>query len=96
MSAVLMDEELGEAWARLEREDVDSPPMSPEGYTPEIARLDRMIDLLKESMRVTAAVAGGKMPAMPPEPRPETAEQRARRRFDREEVESVLARMGVF
>ncbi|MCD2099532.1 hypothetical protein QNA24_30250 [Rhodococcus qingshengii] len=90
-----MDEELGEAWARVEREDVETPPMSPEGYTPEIARLDRLIDLIKESIRVSIAAAGGKANPIPPEPRPETAEQRARKKFDREEVESVLAQLGV-
>lgn len=73
-----MDEEIGRARAMQPRSEVTAP-ISPLGYSLPVLLQLRIIDLLKELMRVIPGSLTGKLPArMPPEPRPQTAEERIR------------------
>ncbi len=94
-SKILMDEEIG--WERAQKPlSKTSAPLTPQGYSTPILLQLKIIDLLKELMRVIPASFSGKMPPpFPPEPRPETAEQRFRDRIETNEVIDVLRRMGV-
>lgn len=94
-SAVLMDEEIGRERAAKPLSK-DRAKLSPYGYSLPILLQLRQIDLLKELMRVIPASFSGKMPPpFPPEPRPQTAEQRIRDEMDTENVRDALAAMGI-
>lgn len=75
------DDELAESFP--DEPAGDSGPRISE-YTPDVARLDVLIDRLGELIGVTIQVAGGKSPKIRPVKRPETAFSRAAaRRRDR-------------
>lgn len=92
------DDELAEMM--LDQPRGSSAPRLSE-YTPEVARLDILLDRLSELISVTIQVAGGKAPRMRPARRPETALSRAERsRTERrigsliEEVEAAQRRVS--
>ncbi len=94
-SALAMDEEIG--WARAQRKLPDKPePISPQGYSLEVLTLVRTNELIKELLRVLPAVFGGKLPPpFPPEPRPQSAEQRFRDAIEKIELtDAVNAILG--
>ncbi|MGW5520002.1 hypothetical protein [Nocardia africana] len=95
-SAIAMDEEIG--WERAQQPQPDGPiePPTPHGYTLTHYLLLRSIDLQKELLRMLPAVFGGKLgPPLPPEPRPQTAEQRFRDRIETLAVYDALTNLGV-
>ncbi|MFD6400825.1 hypothetical protein [Nocardia sp. NPDC060249] len=89
-SALAMDEEVG--WARAQKERPEKPePLAPQGYSLEVLTMIRQNDLLKEVLRVLPAVFGGKLPPpFPPEPRPQTAEQRFRDAIEKIELTDAV------
>ena len=91
-----MDEEIG--WERAQQPRPDGPvePPTPHGYTLTHYLLLRSIDLQKELLRVLPAVFGGKLPPpLPPEPRPETAEQRIRKKLEVFETYEAIRALGI-
>lgn len=67
------------------------PPPTPLGYSLPVLLMLRQIDLLKELMRVIPASFSGKLPPpMPPEPRPQTAEQRIREQIENEQLHAAV------
>jgi hypothetical protein len=94
-SKILMDEEIGRQRA-AQPEPKTRAPLSPQGYSLQILLQLKVIDLLKELMRVIPASFSGKMPPpFPPEPRPVTAEQLIRDAMETANVHDVLRQMGV-
>lgn len=59
-------------------------------YTPEVARLDVVLDRISELISVTLQVAGGKAPRLRPAKRPETAYSRAQRRRSEQRIGSLI------
>lgn len=79
--AMANDDELAEMATEQPRSDF-GPRVSE--YTPEVARLDMILDRVSELIAVSVQVAGGKAPRIRPARRPETAYSRAaKRRTDR-------------
>ncbi|WP_068059402.1 hypothetical protein [Nocardia xishanensis] len=71
------------------------PPPTPLGYSLPVLLQLRQIDLTKELLRALPAVFGGKLPPpFPPEPRPQTAEQRIRDEQETNNVLDALRQMG--
>lgn len=60
-------------------------------YTPEVARLDVLIDRVSELVGITIQAAGGKAPRIKPVKRPETAYARAAKRRSMDRVSSLIA-----
>lgn len=60
-------------------------------YTPEVARLDLLVDRLSELIAVSVQVAGGKAPRVRPAKRPETAYSRADKRRTEQRIGSLIA-----
>jgi hypothetical protein len=60
-------------------------------YTPEVARLDMLVDRVSELIAVSIQVAGGKKPRLKPARRPETAITRAQRRRANQRMGSLIA-----
>jgi hypothetical protein len=89
-SALAMDEQVG--WARAQQERPKHPePLAPQGYSLEVLTMIRQNDLLKEVLRALPAVFGGKLPPpFPPEPRPQTAEQRFRDAIEKIELTDAV------
>jgi hypothetical protein len=95
-TALAMDEELG--WERAQKPLPDSVSEAPTplGYSLPVLLMLRQIDLQKELLRILPAVFGGKLgPPLPPEPRPQTAEQRFRDIKDKIETYDAIAALGV-
>ncbi|MDH6283121.1 hypothetical protein [Prescottella agglutinans] len=90
-----MDDEVGEIRAQIPLPDKPGP-ISPFGYSLPILLQLRMIDLQKDTIRAIGSAMGSKpMPPIPREPRPSTAEDRARARIDRDEVNEALRAFGI-
>ncbi|MFC4128923.1 hypothetical protein [Nocardia rhizosphaerae] len=89
-SALAMDEEIG--WARAQQPVSEKrAPIAPQGYSLEVLTMIRQSELLKEIIRALPAVFGGKLPPpFPPEPRPQTAEQRFRDAIERIELTDAV------
>lgn len=68
----------------------DTGPLVSE-YTPEVARLDVILDRLSELISVTLQVSGRKAPRLRPAKRPETAYSRAQRRRTEQRIGSLIA-----
>lgn len=68
----------------------DSSPRISE-YTPEVARLDVLVDRMSELISATIQVAGGKAPRVKPAKRPETAFSRAQKRRTDQRIGSLIA-----
>ncbi|MFF4027009.1 hypothetical protein ACFYY5_29590 [Nocardia elegans] len=95
-AAIAMDEEIG--WERAQQPQPDGAvePPTPHGYTLTHYLLLRSIDLQKELLRILPAVFGGKLgPPLPPEPRPQTAEQRIRHKREQIETYDAIRALGV-
>jgi hypothetical protein len=60
-------------------------------YTPEVARLDVLVDRLSELIAVSIQLAGGKAPRVRPARRPETAFSRAEKRRTERRIGSLIA-----
>ena len=60
-------------------------------YTPEVARLDVLVDRISDLIAVSIQVAGGKAPRMRPAKRPETAYSRAEKRRTERRLGSLIA-----
>jgi len=60
-------------------------------YTPEVARLDILLDRISELISVTIQVQGGKAPRLRPAKRPETALSRAEKRRTDQRLGSLIA-----
>ncbi|AZS11713.1 tail assembly chaperone [Arthrobacter phage Maja] len=60
-------------------------------YTPEVARLDVLVDRLSELISATIQVHGGKAPRIRPAKRPETAFSRAEKRRTEQRISSLIA-----
>lgn len=60
-------------------------------YTPEVARLDLLLDRVSELIGVSIQVAGGKAPRLRPAKRPETAFSRAQKRRTNQRMGSLIA-----
>lgn len=60
-------------------------------YTPEVARLDVLVDRVSELIAVSIQVAGGKAPRVRPARRPETAFSRAEKRRTESRIGSLIA-----
>lgn len=60
-------------------------------YTPEVARLDLLLDRVTELIGVSIQLAGGKAPRMRPAKRPETAFTRALKRRTEQRIGSLIA-----
>lgn len=89
-AALAMDEEIGRARAMQPRPETRGP-ISPAGYSLPVLLQLRVIDLLKEVMRVIPASFSGKMPPpFPPEPRPQTAEERIRDEIETLNLNSAI------
>ncbi|WP_280465239.1 hypothetical protein [Nocardia brasiliensis] len=89
-SAVAMNPEIGAQLAKQKRPEKFDPP-TPQGYTLPILLQLKMIDLVKELMRLIPAVFSGKVPPpMKPEPRPMTAADLIRERAETEAVYEAL------
>lgn len=82
------DDELAEMIA--DTPPADTGPRVSE-YTPEVARLDVILDRLAELIAVTVQAAGGKAPRMRPAKRPSTAYARAQRRRTEQRIGSLIA-----
>lgn len=82
------DDELAELM--LDQPQGDTAPRLAE-YTPEVARLDALLDKLGELISVTVQVAGNKAPRMRPARRPETALSRALRHRSEQKVADLIA-----
>ncbi|MFD3594268.1 hypothetical protein ACFWU5_16190 [Nocardia sp. NPDC058640] len=94
-AAVAADEHIGFQRAQ-QPEPAEKQPLSFVGYSLPVLLQLRQIDLLKEVLRVLPAVFSGKLPPpMPAEPRPQTAEQRAREKLDQISVRDALKNMGI-
>jgi hypothetical protein len=94
-SAIAMDEQIG--WERAQRPVSETKtPVSPQGYSLGILLQLKVIDLMKELLRIIPASFSGTLPPpFPPEPRPQTAEQRFRDAIDTHNVNEALQAMGV-
>lgn len=92
-----MNPEIGAERAKQPAVDPgELPAPTPLGYSFETLLMLRLIDLTKELLRVIPASFSGKLPpAMPPEPRPQTAEQRIRDAQATANVHSALEGFGV-
>ncbi|MFE7745376.1 hypothetical protein [Nocardia sp. NPDC057455] len=87
-------------WERAQHprpESEEFPAPTPEGYSLEVLLQLRLIDYIKELIRIMPAVFGGKLPPpMRPEPRPMTAEDRAREQLETQQVnDAVNALLGI-
>lgn len=60
-------------------------------YTPEVARLDVLVDRVSELIAVSIQAAGGKAPRIRPAKRPETAFTRAQKRRTDQHIGSLIA-----
>jgi hypothetical protein len=60
-------------------------------YTPEVARLDLLLDRLSELISATIQVNGGKAPRIRPAKRPETAFSRLEKRRTEQRIGSLIA-----
>lgn len=85
--AMANDDELAEMIA--DQPMTDTGPRVSE-YTPEVARLDVLLDRVAELIAVTIQVAGGKAPRVRPAKRPETAYSRAHRRRTEQRIGSLI------
>ncbi|WP_157115047.1 hypothetical protein [Nocardia niwae] len=83
-----MNPEIG--WERAQQkrpEPGELPPPTPKGYSLEVLLMLKLIDYVKELIRVMPAVFSGKLPPpIKPEPRPMTAEDLFR---DLQETQNV-------
>lgn len=86
--AMVNDDELVEMLAQ--QPSTGSGPRVSE-YTPEVARLDLLVDRLSELIAVSVQVAGGKAPRVRPAKRPETAYSRADKRRTEQRIGSLIA-----
>ncbi|WP_280389795.1 hypothetical protein [Nocardia wallacei] len=85
-----MNDELGFERAQRPLPEHFEPP-TPLGYSLPVLLQLRQIDLTKELLRVLPAVFGGKLPPpFPPEPRPQTAEQKFRDRLEHINVQDAV------
>jgi len=88
-----MDEEIGRARAEMPRPDLGQPP-TPLGYSLPVLLMLRQIDLTKELLRVIPASFSRKLPPpMPPEPRPQTAEERIRDEIETLNLHSAVSKL---
>ncbi|MGH3097351.1 MAG: hypothetical protein ACRDMV_15310 [Streptosporangiales bacterium] len=87
MAAVADDEDI--AWGEAEQRS-DLPLTD---WTPEVKVLVEVRDLLVTLIGITAKVAGGKPPKIPPYPRPVTGAQRARRQQRYEQHQALVRRV---
>ncbi|WP_280412535.1 hypothetical protein [Nocardia asiatica] len=80
---------------RPENAEIQAP--TPEGYSLEVLLQLRLIDYVKELIRVMPAIFGGRLPPpMRPEPRPMTAEDRIREELETQQVyDAVNALLGI-
>ena len=83
------DDELAEMMLD-QKPSADTGPRLSE-YTPEVARLDVLLDRLSELISVTIQVQGGKAPRLRPAKRPETAYSRAQKRRTEQRMGSLIA-----
>lgn len=83
------DDELAEMYPE-QPEAADTGPRLSE-YTPEVARLDVLVDRLSELIAVSIDIAGGKAPRVRPAKRPETAFTRAANRRRSQRIDSLIA-----
>lgn len=86
--AMANDDELAEMM--LDQPQTDTGPRVSE-YTPEVARLDVLLDRISELISVTIQSNGGKAPRLRPARRPETAHSRAQKRRTEQKLGSLIA-----
>lgn len=86
--AMANDDELAESLGPQEGSDT-GPRLSE--YTPEVARLDVLVDRLSELIAATIQLNGGKAPRVRPAKRPETAFSRAEKRRREQRIGSLIA-----
>lgn len=86
--AMANDDELAESIGP--QSGADTGPRLSE-YTPEVARLDVLVDRLSELIAVSIQVAGGRPPRIRPAKRPETAFSRAEKRRTDQRIGSLIA-----
>lgn len=86
--AMANDDELAASFTDTPAKDT-GPRLSE--YTPEVARLDVLVDRLSELIAVSIQVAGGKAPRVRPARRPETAFSRAEKRRTEQRIGSLIA-----
>lgn len=85
--AMANDDELAESLPEVKASDT-GPRVSE--YTPEVARLDLLVDRISELIAVSIQVAGGKAPRIRPAKRPETAFSRAEKQRRDRRIESLI------
>jgi len=86
--AMANDDELADMASEKPSSDV-GPRVSE--YTPEVARLDMILDRVSELIAVSVQVAGGKAPRTRPARRPETAYSRAEKRRTERRMGALIA-----
>lgn len=86
--AMANDDELAASFADVPVKD-SGPRLSE--YTPEVARLDVLVDRLSELIGVVIQVAGGRAPRVRPAKRPETALSRAEKRRTDQRIGALIA-----
>lgn len=87
--AMANDDELAEMLKDQPAGEYRGPRVSE--YTPEVARLDQLVDRVGELIALTVQVANGKAPRVKPAKRPETAFTRAEKRQMNERIGSLIA-----
>lgn len=87
--AMANDDELAEMLKDQPQGESTGPRVSE--YTPEVARLDQLVDRVSELIALTVQVAGGKAPRVKPAQRPETAFSRAEKRRTDQRLGSLIA-----